>query len=170
METTQQVKQMYYYNVIVGQDKKQQIIPLSKDEYANAVSELVDNFEFNFGNVDVTTPIEISYYERGFFLSTEDELSVVTTKVNYYQVSITAANLKINKITQQQYEDIASNVDGFNRYRDKIKIKGTQYDVICYWEGTSNHTVDNEGFYIVLENQELSTFEWVRTFGGVYDS
>jgi hypothetical protein len=159
---------MYYYNVPRVNGVSGKATPLTKEEYEVAVYELVDDIS----SADTSCPM-VNYYEDGFLLRVEDELRLVELTANYYKVSITRISLKVSRVTKQDYDDIASKIDGFNILDDVITVNGDDRYVISYYftetdEGPQVYVdVIEEGFYIAMENEELSTFKWKRNYSGI---
>lgn len=163
---------MYYYDVKRNDGVIGPAVILTKEEYVTAVSALVDDFEV--GIVESVAPM-INYYETGFYLRVEDELRLVELSANYYKVRITKDSLSVSRITKCDYYDFVSKVDGFNIYHDVININGEPKAVFSYYltklvEDVATTTVIDEGFYVEMEDEELSTFKWVRNFGVVHDN
>ena len=160
---------MYYYNITLSKDESQKVTLITKDEYDKAVSELVDDFDI----VDPTghIPAEVTYYEGGFFLKTEDELILSESKMNYYKVSITKSALCVKKITKLEYDSVQQKKDNFYIFADYIEVNGVVRGVISYYiidtqDDLFLHAdVADEGFYVAMENEELSTFTWLKNCG-----
>ena len=170
-----EINTMFYYNVVNTDNKIQKIIPISEEEYAKSVNGIVNKADYSFGQPGVSIPVEISYYESGFFLATTDELQLNESNMNYYKVTVTKDAVSVAQVTKKSYDDIALKVDKFNIFVDSVEIKGHSYPAYGFYltAPTNNRnatTVVDEGFYIALENQELSTFKWIRNFGEVYDN
>jgi hypothetical protein len=158
----------HYYNVLINDNKCTDIIPLTEEEYTNAIISLIDNFLC--GDIETPpSPTQITYHDNGYFLKTGVEIQLEESKTNYYKLTINKNLLRIEKVEKVQYDRVISSMDGFTVYEDIIKINGVERNIIGYYSvypPTSHHVImEDEGFYVELIDEELSTFEWIRNFG-----
>ena len=157
---------MFYYNVLLNDGSPENIIPLSKEEYETSVSNMVTDFTVG----EPETIPAIMYHESGFYLGTTEQLIIDEKVINYYKVSITKDALRISSVSKMKYGDVEFAIDDFNVFRDYVDLNGKRYDAIGYYVNDNmfdRTRVQDEGFYIALENEELPIIEWVRNFGAI---
>ena len=157
---------MFYYNVLLNDGSPKNILSITQEEYEAAVSNMVGDFEVGSPQ---TIPA-IVYYDSGFYLGTTEQLIIEATVINYYKVSITKDALRISAVSKMKYGDVECAIDDFNVFRDYVDINGKRYDAIGYYVNDNmfdRARVQDEGFYIALENEELPIIEWVRNFGAI---